>query len=177
MNILGYFKGNITKEQYKEFKKNDVGSLLIDFPDCEENSIDILSDEMFLCLSEGDKLIIYNLINLGKTLVELALFLKKLKDKNIELVILVKDELFDSMTDSEFFQFIFDLYEENQKIVKNKIEDSRRHRKNIGRPKVSEETIEKIRELRIEKHYSLQSTANLCDVSIGTVYKYADNQK
>lgn len=177
MRIFGYINGNVTKEQYQEFKKMKVTTLLIDMPMVGEGHTERSIDIFLKHFRMGDKLIVFNLTNLEKTLTELALFLKRLKEKEIELVVLDKDELFESMTAYEFFDFIVDLHEENQKVLKEKASIAHKNKRNIGRPKVSEEVIERIRYLRIEKNYTLQDTAELCDVSLGTVYKYADSQE
>lgn len=176
MGIFGYINGNVTKEQYQEFNEKNITTLLIDMPNIGKGHNRKSIDSLLTHLKTGDKLVVYNLNNLEKTLTELALFLKSLKEKEIELIIIDKEELFESMTSYEFFDFIVDLHEENQKVLREKANVAQKSKRNIGRPKVSQETIDRIRHLRIEKNYTLQDTAELCDVSLGTVYKYADSQ-
>lgn len=176
MNIYGYVNGDMTKELYKEFMNNNVTTLIIETQEVNQSNHSAILEALITGLSKGDKLVIYNFSNLKKTLSELAIFLKSLGEKEIELVILNKDELFNTMTDAEFFEFIIDLYEENRRVVQEKSRQTERKNRNVGRPRISEETIERIRYLRIEKNYSLEDTAELCDVSLGTVYKYADNR-
>ncbi len=177
MNIYGYVNGDMTKDLYKEFRDHDVTTLVIETREVNQGENQPTLDALLTGMSKGDKLIIYNLSNLKKTLSELAVFLKTLKERSVELVILNKDELFNTMTDAEFFAFIIDLYEENKRVVQEKSKRSERKNRNIGRPSVSKETIERIRQLRIHENYSLQDTAKMCEVSLGTVYKYADTQR
>lgn len=176
MNTLAYINGDITTEQYQGLLKQNVTSILIDVPQVESNkeqktnSLELVIDS----LSAGDQVIIYNLTNLCCTLSELASIFERAKQKKINLVILNKDEIFNNMTSNEFMDFIFDLNEENRRVIKEKKQRMARNGKNIGRPKLSQENIEKIRYLRLEKKYSLRDTAELCGVSVGTVHKYAD---
>ncbi|MBP2966657.1 recombinase family protein, partial [Acinetobacter baumannii] len=125
-------------------------------------------------LSAGDQVIIYDLTNLYRTLSELASIFRQAKQKEIKLIILNKEEIFNNMTDEEFIEFIFDLNEENKRVTIERKKRSSKGVNNVGRPKLSKESIEKIRHLRLEKNYSLRDTAELCGVSIGTVHKYAD---
>lgn len=177
MNIYGYVNGDMTKELYNEFREHKVTTLVIETQEVEQGEAQTTLDALVTGLTKGDKLIIFNLSNLKKTLSELAIFFKTLDEREVELVILNKDELFNTMTDAEFFEFIIDLYEENRRVVQEKSKLSERKNRNVGRPRVSEETIERIRHLRIQKNYSLQDTAKICEVSLGTVYKYADTQR
>ena len=179
LNTVAYIHGEFTKEQFKELEEKEVTSIFIDVPR-QDQSIDQTGeslDKIVRSLSSGDKLIIHDLTTLNRTLNELAIFLKTMKDKNIDLVILNKEEEFNSLTDSEFLGFIVDLYKENQKLVKEKTKKSTTKSQNVGRPKLSQKKINKIRDLRLNKKFTLQDTAKLCGVSAGTVYKYADSQK
>lgn len=176
MNTLAYINGDITTEQYQDLINQNVTSILIDVPREENNEkvIDKSLKTIIESLRPGDKLIIYDLTNLYQTLSELALFFKQAKEKEIELVILNKEEIFNSMTDKDFMEFIHDLNEENHRVVQKKIERSKKTSKSVGRPKLSQENIKRIRHLRLEKKYTLSDTAELCGVSVGTVHKYAD---
>ena len=176
MTVCGYINGNLTKELYKEFVAHGATTLVIETEEVNESDGQTILDALINGLSEGDQLIIYNVSNLKKTLFELAIFFKILIDRDVELVILNKDELFNTMTDTEFFEFIIDLCEENKRVVQEKTKIAERKNRQVGRPRVSDETIEKIRYLRTQKNYTLQDTAKICDVSLGTVYKYTDAQ-
>ena len=174
MTILGYFNGNLTEEQRLAFEEKNVTSFLIDLSDEDETTFKGSLDQMVNYLSSGDQLVIYNLSNLKRTLAEVATLLTVLKNADVELVVLNKEELFNSMTDSEFFEFIIDLYEENQKVIQEKTRISQKNKRNVGRPRISQRKIEQIRHLRLEKKYTLQEVSKICDVSLGTVYKYTE---
>lgn len=179
MNTLAYINGNITTEQYEELLKKNVTSILIDVPRGDRSGQQIARSlkQVVNDLTAGDQLIIYDLSNLYRTLSELASFFRELKEKSIDLVILKKEEVFSSMTQDDFMNFIFDINNENQEVIKEKKIMSDRHAKKAGRPKVEQDNIDKMRHLRLDKHYTLKDTAELCGVSVGTVYKYADCQK
>lgn len=177
MKTLAYVNGEISVEQYRELLTKNVTSILIDLPgEDEENQISNSLNSILMNLERGDELIIYDLTNLHRTLSELSTFFKKIKEKEINLTILNKEEIFGIMTDAEFVEFIFDLNEENKKISKEQRDKTINKTKNVGRPKMSEENIKKIRRLRLEKKLSLKETAELCGVSVGTVYKYTNQE-
>ena len=179
MNTLAYINGSITTEQYEELLKKDVTSILIDVPRGDRSGQQIARSlkQIVNDLTAGDQLIIYDLSNLYRTLSELAVFFRELKEKRIDLVILKKDEIFSSMTQDDFMNFIFDVNYESQEVIKEKKIRADKHSKKAGRPKVEQDNIDKMRHLRLDKHYTLKDTAELCGVSVGTVYKYADCQK
>lgn len=178
MKTIAYINGEITAVQYEELLKKKVTSILIDIPG-EKNDGDqvgVSLDFILANLEAGDELIIYDLSNLYRTLSELAIFFKKAEEKRVKLTILNKEDVFASMTDKEFISFIFDLNEENRKVHQDQKSKLDKSNKNVGRPKLSKENIQKIRRLRLEKKLSLRETAELCGVSIGTVYKYTNQE-
>lgn len=179
MNTLAYINGEVTSEQYEELLKMNVTQVLIDVPKEKPNGEQVTHslEQIVMNLERGDKFIIYDLSNLDRTLSELTSFFKQVKEKGICLEILNKEEIFNSMSDDDFMEFILDLNDENQRVAKEKAKASVKSSKNVGRPKLSEESIKKIRYLRIDKAYTLKDTAKLCGVSVGTVYKYADCQE
>lgn len=176
MNTLAYINGDITTEQYQDLLKQNVTSILIDVPNGNDNGEQISQslETIIASMSAGDRVIIYDLSNLNRTLSELSKFFRQAREKDIELIILNKEEIFNSMTDGEFIDFIFDLNEENYRVSIEKKNQVKETSKSAGRPKLSQENIKKIRHLRLEKNYTLRDTAELCGVSVGTVHKYAD---
>ena len=179
MNTLAYINGEVTTERYNELLQKNVTKILIDVPRGKPNDEEVTDslDYIVKNLNAGDQLIIYDLSNLHRTLSELSKFFIQVKEKEIDLIILNKEEIFNSMTDKEFVDFIFDLNEENQRVIQEKVKKSIKNPQAVGRPKLSEENIKRIRHLRLDKHYTLKDTAELCGVSVGTVYKYADCQQ
>lgn len=178
MTRLAYINGEITTSKFRELKKKEVTKILIDIPINKSNGEQVTNslDDILNILVSGDQLIIDDLASLKRTLTELALFLKEIEQKNIDLIILNKDRIFDAMTDSEFFSFIKDTHNENQAVLNEKAKQVRKISKSAGRPKLSQEKIDQIRDLRLEKKCTLKETAKICNVSIGTVHKYADSQ-
>ena len=179
MHTLAYINGDITTEQYRDLIKKNVTSILIDVPSGDRSGENISRSLNHIVedLTFGDRLIVYSLSNLYRTLSELATFFKKIKEKSIDLIILNKEEIFNSLTSEEFMEFIFDINNENQSVVRDKKIKSDVYSKKAGRPKTGQDNIQKMRHLRLDKNYTLKDTAELCGVSVGTVYKYADCQK
>lgn len=52
---------------------------------------------------------------------------------------------------------------------------ARRRGKIGGIPKISKETVERIKILYNDRSYTLREIAEECDVSLGTAYKYVQN--
>ena len=177
MKTLAYINGEMTTERFQELEKQQVSKIIIDIPNDNRDGKQTTESLNYILelLVAGDRLIVINLSNLNRTLTELAIFFKKIQEKQIKLVILNKDDVFSSMTDSDFFNFIIDLHEENKSVIREKTKITTD--KKQGRPKLSQEKIERIRWLRLKKKYPLREVAKLCDVSVGTVYKYCDQQE
>ena len=68
--------------------------------------------------------------------------------------------------------FFFDVSKRSRSATTRRALNARREKgQSLGRPKINEMTINKIKELR-EQRYSLREIAVKCDVSLGTVHKY-----
>lgn len=174
MTTFGYINGELTESILEAFKKENVNKLLVNGTNgLEEDTIEFLN-EIIKKLSHSDKLVIYDFSNLKLTLTELTSFFRSLKEKKVDLKIINKDEAFSTMTDSEFIEFIEDLSRENQEVLKKRAKVSSNRSKRSGRPKISQETIDRMNYLRYEKNYTLKDIAVICGVSIGTAYKYLD---
>lgn len=177
MTTFGYINGELTEKILEAFKKEGVNKLLVNGNyGLEEDTIEFLNG-IISKLSHSDKLVIYDFSNLKLTLTELTSFFRSLKEKKVDLKIINKDEAFSTMSDSEFIEFIEDLSKENQEVMKNRAQASANRHKRSGRPKISQETIDRINYLRHEKQYTLKDISIICNVSIGTAYKYLESKE
>lgn len=127
-------------------------------------------------LGENDSLIVYELLCLGKSVIQLADFVKELEDKGATLVIIHKEGKLADLDDATYIAFIKKMAEMEKMIIRERtsrgLEEARRHGRVGGRPKISEETVARIRFLYEHNKYTLRQIAEECDISLGTAYKY-----
>ncbi|MFW3588585.1 recombinase family protein [Vagococcus fluvialis] len=136
----------------------------------------ILDEEEFNGLRRGDELIVYELKSLGKSITQLATFFNFLEKKEIKLTVISKNFDYPDVSNKQFFNLVDELAEMESFIISERttkgILNARRSGRVGGRPKISEETIEKIRYLYHNQSYTLRKIAEECNVSLGTAYKY-----
>lgn len=136
----------------------------------------VLEEEEFNSLRKGDELVVYELKSLGKSVTQLATFLKFLDKQEIKLTIISKGYDYPDTPNEHFFNLIAELAEMESFIISERttrgIQNAKRSGRVGGRPKISEETIERIRYLYHNQSYTLRQIAEECDVSLGTAYKY-----
>lgn len=174
---FGYFNGDLTEDIFKSFKKEGASKLYLN-NEYEING-DTLSclNSIIDSLSEEDELIIYDFSNLKLTLAELTSLFRRLKEMNSSLKIINKNEVFNLMTDQELMEFISEISDANKSVMREKGKNITKKNQHVGRPKISDETIERINYLRFQKNYTLKDISVICDVSIGTAYKYLNQTK
>ncbi|WP_314061432.1 recombinase family protein [uncultured Vagococcus sp.] len=131
-------------------------------------------------LSSGDKLIVFELICLGKSIIQLADFIAELTEKGIELIVLEKDEALKELDDSIFTAMITSMAQMEKAIIRERtsrgLEEARRNGRIGGRPRISEETVERILFLYNNNKYTLRQIAEECNISLGTAYKYTQEK-
>ncbi|MGL4642974.1 MAG: recombinase family protein [Vagococcus fluvialis] len=136
----------------------------------------IIDEEELNSLKRGDELVIYELKSLGKSITQLAKFLVYLDKKDVKLTIISKNYDYDEISNRQMFNLIAELADMESFVISDRttkgIKNARRSGRIGGRPKISDETIEKIQHLYHNQSYTLRKIAEECNVSLGTAYKY-----
>ena len=141
--------------------------------------IEPLIDTLIKSMSLGDTLVVYELRSINKSIVELSDFFQRVKHKGIQLIIIDKGDIFNEIKDEIFMDMVLELSRTQKVIARERTKrglDIARQRGNIGgRPKISEDTIDRINYLFYNKKMTLREIADECCVSLGTVYKYVND--
>ena len=123
-------------------------------------------------LSQNDSLYFYNYKSLDLTLSEFKTLQDHLSRKNIQVFFLAEDPI--------FYKWLVELTMIEHKIqslrIVETIEKKRKKRKEnvvIGRPRVDTDIQDEITYLYNVDKRTMREIAELCQVSLGTVYKYA----
>ncbi|MBP1043776.1 recombinase family protein [Vagococcus sp. BWB3-3] len=127
-------------------------------------------------MEAGDQLIIFELVCLGKSVIQLADFIAELDEKGVELIVLEKDEALKGLDNKVFTAMITNMAKMEKAIIRERtsrgLEEARRNGRIGGRPRISEETVERVQFLYHNNKYTLRQIAEECNISLGTAYKY-----
>lgn len=138
---------------------------------------DDVLEEVVSVLESGDQIIVYELRCLGKPIIQLGDFLKRLQERGIILVVINKGRNIQELSDEMVTNLVINISLSEKTIIKDRttrgLEFARREGRIGGRPRVSKETIDEIYELYHNQALTLREVAEKCEVSIGTAYKYA----
>ncbi|MGX7059347.1 recombinase family protein [Vagococcus humatus] len=137
-------------------------------------------DEAIETMEQGDALIVHELICLGKSVIQLADFLAELDEKEIKLVVLNRAAELQEMDEELYTTMIRRIAGMEKTIIRERtsrgLEEARKQGRIGGRPRISEETIEKIQFLYKNNKYTLRQIAEECNISLGTAYKYTQSK-
>ncbi|NKC68532.1 helix-turn-helix domain-containing protein [Vagococcus fluvialis] len=165
--VIGLINSNNMDQELKEIGKCDFTILLT--PD--------ITKKWFYLMIESN--IDHEIVSVERDSIPLQLLqmlpaLELLRRKN-RCLKFVKRKCSSSLTDEEYQNLLCDLANSERKIIANRskliVKDNKRKGITVGRPKISEETIEKIYKLYSDKR-TIRYIAEQCNVSIGTVHKY-----
>ncbi len=167
MERIGYVFSSLnymyTEKQITMIKNKGITKIIVD-------------EEGLNNLKKGDELVIYELKSLGKSITQLASFFTYLDKKGIKLTIISKTNECSEVSNKQMFNLITELADMETFIISERttkgIQKARRKGRIGGRPKISEEKIEKIKYLYHNQSYTLRKIAEECNVSLGTAYKY-----
>lgn len=131
-------------------------------------------------MEAGDKLVIFELVCLGKSIIQLAEFITELDEKGIDLIVLEKEADLASIDDATYTAMIKNMAQMEKAIIRERtsrgLEEARRNGRIGGRPRISEETVERIQFLYHNNKYTLRQIAEECNISLGTAYKYTQER-
>lgn len=178
MTTYGYIR--------KGYSVSEKEQLTHVFPyDCDELFIEkssILEDEKLNELMAGmkieDTLVVINLQIFGKNVQQLIPMFELLAKNNIRLISI--DEKLDTKRQPYIFSMIHILGNVDascrSKRVKEQMENARVIGQTWGRPTLDFQTIGKIYSLYHQEKWSMRRIANECEVSLGSVYKYTQEE-
>lgn len=129
-------------------------------------------------LGVNDRIMIFDLKTLGKSLLQLAEFLTELSGKEIELQIVSTGNQGEDLNAAMFRQTIQTLAQLEKELIRARtmkgLAEARSEGRVGGRPKVDPKIIERIRFLHQNKR-TLRQISEECNVSLGTAYKYSQS--
>lgn len=148
------------------------------FIESEDKNIGEL-DELSNCLNflkKDDTLVVNNLQHLGKTPKEFVLFSQWLLTKNIKLDIVdMKISTSDENTKDMFYSILYAINENESTLASERtklgLKTARARGRNGGRPSISNEVKNQIKELYREKNLTVSKIAKKVGVSTSTVYR------
>lgn len=121
------------------------------------------------------ELIVYEIKSFEETVSDLQILFHFLKKNNIKLTILNSADIFNNIPNIYLYDIVSELFETNLYVssirTKRGIKASEKRTK-IGRPAISKEVKNKIKNLYYEQSLSLKEVSLRCGVSLSTVYKY-----
>lgn len=127
-------------------------------------------------MASGDKLIIFELVCLGKSIIQLVEFMGRLNEKEIELVVVNKPDELGNIDNQVYTTFLAHMAKMEKEIIRARtskgLEVARQNGRVGGRPRVSQDTVQKIQVLYSNNKYTLRQIAEECNISLGTAYKY-----
>lgn len=174
MTIFGYSRKDYpvsTAEQMVDLLAYNCEKILIEERSFEETK------ELTLLLSKvqkGDLVVIESLAVLGRSFEGLLNILLYLKNNQVQLISII--EKLDSKKNPDFLKNAQVLYkinsEQRREATKQRLAISREKGQKLGRPKLAEEQITKIRQLSQEQKLTLREIADEIGVSLGSVHKY-----
>ncbi|QIL46346.1 recombinase family protein [Vagococcus coleopterorum] len=181
MSTIGYAYTTKDKTylsaQLEALGKNECDRIVLETDSFEQTSHPHVELEAAVAeMTKGDTLVVFELICLGKSIIQLADFISSLNDKGIKLVILSKPAELAHVDSSTYSLMVGKMAKMEKEIIRERtsrgLEVARQNGRIGGRPRISQETIEKIQTLYSDNKYTLRQIAEECDISLGTAYKY-----
>lgn len=168
MGKVGFVNLNETSEYLVKRQLDVMNALNIDTL--------IYESKELMNLDLDTELVIYDIKSLDQTLVQLEKILVFLKTNNIQLTIANEESQFHNLPSHFILSLLIELVDGERDIVRKRtvkgLAEAKRKGHVGGRPKISEETIERIKYLHRNQSGTLREIAAECGVSLGTVYKY-----
>lgn len=158
-------KGKKYIQEQQAILKNETINMLV-FGGNE--TVDNLFDE----LQPKDVLVVSRAYDLQKTIVQLKDFVIKLKKNDVVLNVLKKSETNIEIDDRSYMELLIRLGEQDQEVASFRTKSGIKNCTKSGRPKIDSNIINKIKKMTKMKEYSIAEIAHMCEVSVGTVYKY-----
>lgn len=131
--------------------------------------------EVLKKLEAGDVLVVTHLHRLGKSTRQLTELTGTFEKEGIHLVSL-QERIDTREAQGLYFKLMDALADMECSLIKERtltgLDEARKKGKVGGRPKINSEKVKQIRDLYYEKKETIQHISNVCEVSVGTCYKY-----
>ena len=137
-------------------------------------------EAMLKMLRPGDKVVVYKLDRLGRSLKHLIEIVEQLHEKEVHFVSLHENIDTSTPTGRLFFHFMAALAEfEREMIIERTnsgVAAARARGRVGGRPKTDKKQIEKALKLYDAKTHSISEITEICSISKQTLYRYLKNR-
>lgn len=176
MKKIGYISWHASKKEIEKLTERVTYLVFSDNKIAEEDSF-----ISFLTTHREKNIVIYSFDSVGE-----GMTLHKIKP-SLELITQYKTpiEIIDkgmgeNLTDIQYVKFMLELIEKDSKArsyeTTTGIKKAQQQGKSFGRPGISDEQIKRIKELRIDYRKTYREISAMLDISLGTVYKYAEDK-
>lgn len=135
--------------------------------------------KLFVENNQAETIVLVKLSSIGEalTIVQLLDSFTRLQQENKTLHV-IDQGMAEPLTDQQFLSCVIAIAKSNKAaIIKRTIlgqEKAKKEGRQGGRPKISDETIERIQYLYYSKHRSLKEISAECQVGLATAYKYVN---
>ncbi len=178
MTIYGYVRSDIpcpTVDQFTVLSEYECDKVFLEISEVKE---DTELQQLLARVQSGDTVVTTAVSVFGKTLSHLSLILETFRERGVRFVS-VQEEI-DTDINHDFYHyltlFITNERETKRLIARQSIELSRSKGGKIGRPTLTEETVQKVQQLYKERK-TLREIASECGISLGSARKYVLEMK
>ncbi len=173
MAIYGYVRNEIpcpTIDQFMSLSEYQCDEVFLEVGEVKE---DTELQQLLACVQSGDTVVTTAVSVFGKTLSHLSTILEVLRKQDIRYVSIY--EGIDTDISHDFYHYL-SLFVRNERetkrlLARQSIELSRSKGVQIGRPSLTDETIQKVQQLYNERK-TLREIAAECGISLGSAHKY-----
>lgn len=167
--------------QVESLKNYGVEELIVEGQTEDMENIHASLEKLLETVDQGDQIVVQRLANFGKSIIQLSDLLIDLEEKGAGLVVIEKAEELKDLSDEDYAKTIRSFAKMEKYIIRERtsrgLEVARKNGRIGGRPKISQETVERIQFLYNNNKYTLRQIAEECQISLGTAYKYTQDQQ
>lgn len=170
MTVFGYMRINGEPVNIDGYEECEL--LFVDALKAEEYS---QLDQLLRIIEKEDVIIVKNLSVFELELGKMRRLIEILQNEKIRLISI--DDHIDTDKNCQFYENLLTIGQVNEKVrgikAKRRIARSKAIGVQIGRPKIDMTLVEKIKYYVHNEKLSMRATAEICQVSLGTVHKYS----
>lgn len=178
MAKYGYFHKHIVEKENRDIQamlKNAGCQKIVCEEDINANGTAQYAKltELIHEMKQGDTLVTTDAVELRKTVIQISALIDELDRNGLEFDILNRGA---EISMPEYKRLVHSLANMEKDLIRNRtsrgLKRARSEGRVGGRPRVSQETIDRIQFLYNTDKYSLREIADQCGISLGTAYKY-----
>lgn len=126
--------------------------------------------------NSGNTIVIYSIYDLGLQLTQLMPALTRIRASKQDIEIVDKG-MFKNMTESYILEVFFECAQNEMNIVRDRAKKglikARSRGVKSGRPTINRDIVDRIKFMYCNEKRTIREIAAMCNVSVGTAYKYA----